>query len=134
MSRGPVRRAILRGRRRPPPEAPGGPVAALLLPILLLLGACTASTLDGGEEILTLEVAAETVPCVGEMEDRCLQVRRPGEDPWRLFYSAIRGFTHEEGTEYLLEVARRVVPDPPADGSSYAYRLVRILEERPGGP
>jgi len=50
----------------------------------------------------------------------------PDED-WTLFYEAIDDFTHESGYHYVLRVARRVIPDPPADGSSYAYRLLAIL-------
>ncbi len=116
-----------------PPRARATTLLLLGALTLLLLAACGDSALEPGEEILVLEVAAETAPCVGELEGRCLQVREPGEAAWRLFYSPIEGFTHQEGTAYTLEVARRVVPDPPAGGSSYSYRLVRILEERPGG-
>jgi hypothetical protein len=46
---------------------------------------------------------------------------------WRLFYNSIEGFTFEEGYRWRLEVERRRVPNPPADGSSVAYRLVRIV-------
>lgn len=99
-----------------------------------ILFACTASgSLEPGEEILVLEVAAEKAPCVGEMQTMCLQVRAPGEEDWRNFYDPIEGFEHEAGVRYTLEVARREVENPPADGSSYAYRLLRILEERRPG-
>lgn len=112
----------------------------LALPVLALASlvvlACTASSpaaVYGQEEILVLEVAPQRVPCVGEMQDMCLQVRSPGEEEWRKFYDTIEGFEHEEGVAYTLEVGRREILDPPADGSSYAWRLVRILEETPGG-
>ena len=106
---------------------------ALLLPAL---AACQSGPLESRTEILVLEVAAETVPCVGEMRDRCLQIRSRGEDAWERFHGTIEGFEHEEGVRYLLEVERRRIPDPPADGSSYAYRLLEILDrERVGsGP
>lgn len=110
----------------------------LALPVLalaaLLVMACTASspaTVYGQEEILVLEVAPQRVACVGEMQDMCLQVRSPDEEEWRRFYDTIQGFRHEEGVAYTLEVGRREILNPPADGSSYAWRLIRILEETP---
>ncbi len=98
--------------------------------VLFVAGGCAGST-GPSEEALTLEVAAETQPCIGEMRQRCLQVRAPGDESWRLFYEPIMGFEHVEGVRYLLEVARRPVEDPPADGSSFTYRLVRVIERDP---
>ena len=57
----------------------------------------------------------------------CLQVRERPDAPWHLFYDVIEGFTYEPGYQYALRVAVRVVPNPPADGSSVAYRLLAIL-------
>ncbi len=95
--------------------------------------ACSPTmTLSGQEELLVLEVAPNTVPCVGEMADQCIRVRSPGEEEWKSFYDPIEGFERTEGIGYTIEVARRKVPNPPADGSSYAYRLVRIISEEPG--
>ncbi len=48
---------------------------------------------------------------------------------WQLFYDPIDGFAYEPGYEYVLRVAERNVPNPPADGSSVAYRLVRIVSK-----
>jgi hypothetical protein len=94
--------------------------------------ACSSSTdLLGQEEILVLEVAPDLVPCVGEIVGRCIQVRNQGEEDWQIFYDPIDGFQHEEGVQYTLEVGRREIPNPPADGSSYAYRLIRILAQEP---
>ncbi len=110
-------------------------IAWILAFVSPLAVACTSSTAaNEQEEILILEVAAEKVPCVGEMEDMCIQVRLQDEEEWQIFYDPIEGFEHEEGTRYTLEVGRRKVKDPPADGSSYAYRLIRIVsQERVGG-
>jgi hypothetical protein len=104
--------------------------------LLALLGAVGASLGPCGvsgdaEEVLLLEIAAHTVECVGVEPRRCLLVRRDGQGAWTMFYDAIEGFTHEEGYRYRVEVARRRVPDPPADGSSYAYRLLRVLTREP---
>jgi hypothetical protein len=101
--------------------------------LLAVVPACTSTlTLQGSEEILVVEVAPDSVPCVGEMVGRCIQVRSPGEDAWRKFYDPIDGFRHDAGFRYTLRVARRAVPDPPADGSAWTYRLIEIMEREPG--
>jgi hypothetical protein len=82
--------------------------------------------------VLHLEVAPDRVPCVGEARMECLRVRTGPDAPWEYFYDAIEGFTHEPGYRYRLRVARRVVRNPPADGSSVAYRLLEVLEKVPG--
>lgn len=76
---------------------------------------------------LTLHVAAFRVPCVGEGSFECLQVRPRADAPWELLYGEIDWFSHESGYEYSLRVSRRTVLDPPADGSSFAYRLLGVL-------
>ena len=98
------------------------------------LGVAFAAALSGcssvagpDEDILTLEVDAQTQTCTGEMVQECLRVRAPGETEWRLFYDTIEGFTYEPGFRYVLQVARRTVADPPMDGSSFAYRLLEVL-------
>lgn len=99
----------------------------------IMLSACSSlstEALTGPEQILVLEVAPARVPCVGEMENMCLQVRAPGEESWRTFYDPIEGFRYEEGILYTLEVGRRKRLHPPADASAYVYRLLRILEQK----
>lgn len=106
----------------------------ILAPAFVVVFACTPSTaVYGQEEILILEVAPDLVPCVGEMADQCIQVRTPGEEDWRNFYDPIEGFQHEVGVQYTLEVGRREVLDPPADGSAYSYWLIRIIAQEPVG-
>lgn len=80
------------------------------------------------EEVLVYEVAPYTAECVGEGVQECLVVRKEGEQDWTYFYSQIDGFSYEEGYWYRLLVSRRRVSDPPADASSFEYRLVEVLE------
>lgn len=110
------------------------PSPAILAVLLAAGSACTSTPmLYGDEQLLVLEVAPDSVPCVGEMAGNCIQVRSPGEEQWRKFYDPIAGFRHEVGVRYTLSVARREIADPPADGSAAAYRLIRIIERHPGG-
>ncbi len=104
----------------------------ILATALVVASACTSATaLYGPEESIVLEVAPDSVPCVGEMKGRCIQVRSAGEGDWRIFYDPIDGFQHEAGVRYTLEVGRRAVLHPPADGSAYTYRLIRIIAREP---
>ena len=99
----------------------------------LALAACRGTT-EPQERLLTLEVAPARVPCVGALPTECLQVRERAGAPWTLFYAPVEGFAYEPGFRYALRVARRAVPDPPADGASFAYRLVAVLTKtRVGG-
>ena len=54
-------------------------------------------------------------------------VRVAPDTTWRFFHGAIQGFTYEEGYRWRLEVERQPVPNPPADGSSAVYRLIRVV-------
>src|SRR5438270_599352 len=95
----------------------------------LLLGGCRPSTAPS-EHVVVLEVAPTTVACTGSFPTTCLQVRERQDAPWQYFYDPIEGFSFEPGYHYWLRVAVRVVPNPPADGSSRAYRLIAILSKR----
>ena len=107
--------------------------------LVLALGvvACAARTpsvgagMQDGAVRMTLEVDAHRVACTGEARTQCLRVRVLPDTSWRLFYDRIEGFTYEQGYRWRLEVERRRVPNPPADGSSVAYRLVRVISRQP---
>jgi hypothetical protein len=99
--------------------------------LLALPAAMCNSPASPAPEILTLEVAPARVECVGEVVSRCLLVREGATAEWRKFYGSINGFTHEEGFRYRIRVERSRVANPPADGSSYRYRLVELLSKEP---
>ena len=74
------------------------------------------------------------VPCTAESPSHCLQVQKaevPDPNQWESFYSPISGFEFEAGYIYKLIVKEREldVATVPADGSSIAYTLVRVLEK-----
>lgn len=74
-------------------------------------------------------IAPEQIDCVGEAEQKCLQVKFDPEEDWQLFYDQIEGFEHQEGYRYTLLVEKLEVLDPPADGSAFRYMLVEVLEQ-----
>lgn len=86
---------------------------------------------DSSGEVVRMWVEPELVECTGVAPMECLQVAySEGGEP-QLFYDAIEGFTFTEGTSYVLDVEVTEVADPPADGSSLAYRLVEVVSEEP---
>lgn len=103
------------------------------LSVLCVAGACQSAT-EPRERVRTYEVAAATAPCVALAPTQCLQVRTPPDTAWQLFYGAIDGFAYEPGFRYVLRVAERPIANPPADGSSVAYRLVAIVSKRRDEP
>ena len=84
---------------------------------------------SAGAQRLTLEVGLARVPCTGEARTQCLRVRVPPDTSCLLFYDPIEGFALEEGYRWRLDVERRHVPNPPADGSSLSYRLIRVISK-----
>ena len=84
--------------------------------------------LNAGDKIL--EVAPTKVDCVGVAPMKCLQVREVG-GPWQTFYAPIQGFDFQEGWRYRLQVNESKIANPPADGSSLRYQLVRVLDKMP---
>lgn len=109
-----------------------------LLGLCLAITGCESGTgtpvesgLRPGEEAVTLHVAPQMVDCVSVAQTRCLLVRVPPSHDWGTFYDAIEGFEHTPGYLYTLRVAVRRIENPPADGSSRAYRLLRVLSSQP---
>jgi hypothetical protein len=101
-------------------------IAALLA--LLLAGACRSSTAP--EPVLhSMEIAPATVTCYGLYERQCLHVRIDGNAEWRYFYDSIQGFTYEPGYRYVVTYFQREIENPPQDGSSASYHLVKVVSK-----
>lgn len=93
----------------------------------LMIGALHLSS----QEKKTLWIAPTTQKCVGEIEKECMQVRRSKHQTnWELFYDNIEGFTYKKGFEYQVVVLETKVKNPPADGSSIKYKLIKIISKK----
>jgi hypothetical protein len=104
----------------------------------LLLLALVVSNLSGcgilepdSTRLLTLHVGPQTAECVGREVQQCLLVKERPNDEWMFFFGSIGGFAFEPGYLYVLQVRRRSIPDPPADGSSFEYHLLKIVAKEP---
>lgn len=106
-------------------------IPRILLPLAAAL--LTACSLVTGTEHhrQTLYVAPYTRTCHGMYEMQCMLVKEDPDADWSFFYDGIQGFTYEPGFTYVLQIGWREIPNPPADGSSRAYWLIRQVEKTP---
>jgi len=79
-----------------------------------------------GEKIIL--VADRTQECTGEGVHQCLLVKESQNAPWELWYDGIAGFTYKEGTNYVLRIIEKQIPDPPQDASSIEWIYIETLE------
>ena len=77
-----------------------------------------------------LEIAPTLEDCVGVVKTQCLQVREAGGD-WGNFFGNIEGFTFKADYSAKILVNVTKLENPPADGSSLKYTLVRLLDLDP---
>lgn len=112
-------------------------VALLCFAACLAVGVAGCSDPFGPDErMVVMDVAPRTVSCMGGEEGlrECLQVRWHPDTSWTFFYDGIAGFDYEAGFDYTVAIAMRRVLNPPADGSSHAFRLLAILRMEPHNP
>ncbi|MBK1897053.1 DUF4377 domain-containing protein [Chryseobacterium paridis] len=103
--------------------------AAFLVLAIAVVTQCTtaAKVSDGNEK--TLIVGPQTADCTGVAPMKCLQVKENASENWGNFYSNIEGFTYEPGYEYVLKVKTEKIANPPADGSSIKYTLLKQVSK-----
>lgn len=78
---------------------------------------------------VTYTIASKLVDCTGVAPMKCMQYKEEGSDEWLNMYGGIEGFNYEEGYEYVIEVKREKVENPPADASSIKYILVKEISK-----
>jgi hypothetical protein len=102
-------------------------IRVLTLLLLLAGSACDKSVKP---ETLTLQIDSQYQDCVGVGPRKCLRVKENDASNWQLFYDTIEGFTYEPGYSYTIQVSRETIADPPADGSSYRYKLIQVVNQQ----
>ena len=109
---------------------------ACILTMAGMATGCTMATNRTGSEVTsngtmrTFEIAPRKVSCMGVAPMECLRIRRLPDANWELFYDSITGFEFEPGYTYVIEAIETQVDPVPADASSLAYRLQRIVSKR----
>lgn len=66
---------------------------------------------------------------IGSNRILCFWIKKNDNPVWQMARGYIKGFTYEEGYEYVVDVKATVVPDPPQDAGSITYSLIRIISK-----
>lgn len=98
----------------------------LIISVFWILTSCKATQ----ENKTIFMVAAQKVDCTGVMPQKCYYIKIDDAKEWTYFYDEIEGFQHEKGFEYILEVEQEKIENPPADGSSIRYKLIKIVSKK----
>lgn len=104
------------------------PLAAVAF-LVVAVGVCLSDSSAIRET--RIWIAQQVVDCVGVGPRKCLLAKESEDADWEFFYDGIEGFSHTEGVAYVLDVEVREIKDPPADGSSLKYRLIRVVQSTP---
>jgi hypothetical protein len=99
----------------------------VIIASLVVFSACDKGKVN--PELLTIQIADTYKDCMAVGPRKCMQVKINDAPSWQLFYDPIQGFTYEEGYEYKLVAKRETIDNPPADGSSYRYTLVELVDK-----
>ncbi|RTE86723.1 MULTISPECIES: DUF4377 domain-containing protein [Gammaproteobacteria] len=97
----------------------------LVISAVMLLSACDDSSNSWVEN---LSIFPYKAPCTGVSQQLCY-VTGQSDTESDLFYNNIVGFQYAWGTAYQLSVRVTRISNPPADGSSFRYELIEILNE-----
>ncbi len=116
------------------------------LPALFLLFICSFSLIscldddDGSKDkvsVIRITVDSEIVERIhypfgssGKMLSDFMKVKINNSNEWEyMSLFEIGDFKYEDGNEYLLEVEKTELANPPADGSSVVYKLRKIIKK-----
>ncbi|WP_083506393.1 DUF4377 domain-containing protein [Chryseobacterium aquaticum] len=104
-------------------------VSIFPIAVLLIMIQCKPMPNSSSGDQKTIIIASQTVDCTGVAPMKCLQVKEKETDQWENFYSNIEGFTYEPGFEYELKVKTEKIENPPMDGSSIKYTLIKQVSK-----
>ncbi|MEW7289700.1 DUF4377 domain-containing protein [Aquimarina sp. 2304DJ70-9] len=93
----------------------------LVLSVMVLFSAC--------QETKRVFIGGHLVDCEGVAPQKCMLYKENIANDWTYFYDTIEGFDYEEGYTYELEIVVNQIENPPEDGSSLHYTLVKILSK-----
>ena len=94
----------------------------------LIIGVLLMRCSDKNVEKIT--IASEKTIGYGVAPMECYLVKVGDDKDWSLFYSPIEGFNYENGYEYVIKVKKEKIDNPPADGSSIKYTLVKVISKK----
>lgn len=109
----------------------------MILLITVVFKSCDKDSLEDRSEVIILYVDAELGEYRpwGHPEDAepldGLKIKESKDADWDIIpMNGIEGFTHSLGWEYLLEVEKIHLANPPADASNIKYKLIKVIDEQ----
>lgn len=97
--------------------------------ILALFAFFMIVSCSGKKDTILLTVASKQADCMGVAPQKCLLIKSKEDPDWTFFYSNIEGFNYVPGYEYVLEVKKEKIDNPPADRSAFVYKLVKEVSK-----
>ena len=90
---------------------------------VFLINGCTAA--NGN----TLYIGPYDVLCLDPEPHRCLLFKENPEEDYASLSTAIEGFEFEEGYSYELLIREANVGNPPEDGNSVQFNLIKVVSK-----
>ena len=111
-----------------------GPQLRLCLPFLIVLGTLLGIGCEDPDGEATFVIEPYRASCPDLAPKLCLLIRRSESGGVEFFYNSISGLQYEWGYRVTARVSWKEISNPPADGSSRAYRLDQVLSREPVDP
>lgn len=102
-------------------------ITFLLLLFATILFSCENN--NGDLKQTTIMVASKKVDCEGLIMQKCLLIREVDKQNWNFIYDGIKGFDYKEGFEYEILILEEHIENPPQDGSSILYTLIKVISK-----
>ena len=84
------------------------------------------AVVESAEYEITFEIPEDVISCSMPKEIEKLN-KEIGDTLWSLFYSNIKGFKYEPCYEYVMELEKKNIKNPPTMGSSKRYKLIKTI-------
>lgn len=93
-----------------------------------ILFSCNMSK-EAANNMVMMTIASKKVDCTGVGKMKCLLIKKGDQKDWTFHYFGIKNFNYEEGYEYLIQVRKDSIKNPPADAPSIQYTLVKEISK-----
>lgn len=77
----------------------------------------------------TIIVKEEKAACEGNPGAKCLQIKKPEQKEFEIFYQDIEGFVFEEGYRQTILVNERHIPNPMIKEADAIYTLIKVISK-----
>lgn len=104
-------------------------LACLVIGFCSMFFSCSSEDTYVEKEVHRIESWTVASKTVVHDDCTCFWIKVGDNPVWQLLYNSIEDFDYQEGYEYVIQVKVIPVINPPEDGSSLRYSLIRILSK-----